>query len=131
MAATPESRVKVRIHSSLFAAEAFAVNYIGGQYANNGTPDILACLGGKFVGIEAKAGRGRLTQLQIKSLRDIHRAGGSALVINETNIDQLPGWLATIRMGGQVSNYEAFIPKEKPQEPINEPTLRTRQRNVL
>lgn len=59
MAATPESKVKAKIHAALKAVDAYAVNYIGGQYANNGTPDILACLNGRFVGIEAKAGRGK------------------------------------------------------------------------
>ena len=86
---TPEAKVKAKIHKALKAAGAYAVNYIGGQFANNGTPDILACLEGRFIGIEAKAGRGKPTDLQISNLRKIHNAGGVALVINETNLDLL------------------------------------------
>jgi Holliday junction resolvase len=74
---TPEAKVKAKIHKALKAAGAYAVNYIGGQFANNGTPDILACLEGRFIGIEAKAGRGKPTDLQISNLRKIHNAGGS------------------------------------------------------
>ena len=64
---TPEAKVKAKIHKALKAAGAYAVNYIGGQFANNGTPDILACLEGRFIGIEAKAGRGKPTDLQISN----------------------------------------------------------------
>jgi Holliday junction resolvase len=86
MAATPEAKVKAKIHKLLKEAGAYAVNYIGGQYANSGTPDILACLKGQFIGIEAKAGKNKPTVLQISNLRKIREAGGMALVINETNL---------------------------------------------
>jgi len=46
MAATPEAKVKQKIHAILKEHGAYAVNYIGGLHANNGTPDILACLFG-------------------------------------------------------------------------------------
>jgi Holliday junction resolvase len=110
MAATPEALVKKRIHAALKAVGAYAVNYIGGQYANNGTPDILACLNGRFVGIEAKAGRGKPTALQIKNLRTIADAGGVALVINEKNLDYLKECLDDIRQAR--SNYQLFAPEE-------------------
>jgi len=106
VATTPESKVKARIHAALKAAGAYAVNYIGGQYANNGTPDILACLHGRFIGIEAKAGRGKPTALQIKSLRDIHNAGGLAFVINENLIDYLQECLKDVNAAR--SNYHLF-----------------------
>lgn len=109
MAATPESLVKAKIHKILAKHEAYAVNYIGGMHANNGTPDILACVRGMFVGIEAKAGKNRPTDLQISNLRRIHEAGGCALVINEESIAHLDGILASVRIGGQqVSNYKYY-----------------------
>lgn len=82
--ATPESKVKAKIHALLRAHGAYAVNYIGGVSANNGTPDILACLDGRFIGIEAKAGKNKPTDLQTLNLKRIDEAGGLALVINET-----------------------------------------------
>ena len=89
MATPPEVAVKRQIHAALAAVGAFKVNYIGGTMGSNGTPDILACHKGRFIGIEAKAGKNKPTTLQIKSLRDIEAAGGLALVINETNIEYL------------------------------------------
>lgn len=104
--ATPESKVKDKIHRVLKAVGAYAVNYIGGQYAKAGTPDILACIDGRFIGIEAKAGSNKPTALQIHALREIDRAGGLALVINETNITYLMGCLNDIR--NAKSNYAEF-----------------------
>ena len=104
--ATPESKVKDKIHRILKAADAYAVNYIGGQYAKAGTPDILACIDGRFVGIEAKAGSNKPTMLQISALRHIDSAGGLALVINENNLTYLIGCIHDIR--NAKSNYEQF-----------------------
>lgn len=87
--ATPESKVKAKIHALLKKHDAYAVNYIGGISANNGTPDILACLNGRFIGIEAKAGKNKPTDLQTLNLKRIDDAGGLALVINEENLPML------------------------------------------
>lgn len=86
---TPEAKVKAKVHAKLKAAGAYAVNYIGGMYANSGTPDILACVNGRFIGIECKAGSNKPTLIQLKNLQDIERAGGVALVINEYNLANL------------------------------------------
>jgi Holliday junction resolvase len=103
--ATPESKVKTKIHAILKAHGAYAVNYIGGISANNGTPDILACLNGRFIAIEAKAGKNKPTDLQTFNLKRIDEAGGLALVINETNIDQLEFILEAPHAR---SNYQLF-----------------------
>jgi hypothetical protein len=110
MAATPEAKVKAKIHKQLKEANAYAVNYIGGQFANSGTPDILACVKGVFAGIEAKAGKNKPTALQISNLRKIREAGGMALVINETNLGYLEECLHDPRP--ERSNYCFF---ESPQ----------------
>lgn len=93
---TPEAKVKKKIHDALKKAGAYAVNYIGGMYAANGTPDILACLDGRFIGIEAKAGYNKPTGIQVVSLTRITKAGGLGLVINEKNLDYLDACLADI-----------------------------------
>lgn len=111
--ATPESKVKAKIHAILKAQGAYAVNYIGGVSANNGTPDILACLHGRFIGIEAKSGNNKPTDLQTLNLKRIDDAGGLALVINETNLPLLRDILeATYPQ----SNYRQFA------RPIKEAT---------
>ena len=90
MAKTPEAKVKDRIHAALKAAGAYAVNYIGGQYANNGTPDILGVLDSRFIAIEAKADATKKpTELQKKFLGQVSANGGIALVIHKDNLDEL------------------------------------------
>lgn len=108
MAATPEAKVKARVHAALRAAGAYAVNYIGGQYANNGTPDILACVKGRFFGIEVKAGSNKPTALQIKALIDIETHNGVALVINEASLAHLTHCLENPHAEG-LSNYRSSI----------------------
>ena len=103
---TPEAKVKKKIHATLKAHGAYAVNYIGGMHANNGTPDILACLRGRFIGIEAKAGSNKPTDLQTSNLISIDKAGGLALVINETNVDSLPAYLTNVTTSQ--SNYTLY-----------------------
>ena len=104
--ATPESLVKKKIHALLKKHNAYAVNYVGGLGTNNGTPDILACLNGRFIGIEAKAGKNKPTDLQTLNLKRIDEAGGLALVVNETNLNVLEVMLDDpIRAR---SNYELF-----------------------
>lgn len=106
MAKTPEAKEKAKVHAALKAAGAYAVNYIGGMYAANGTPDILACLQGRFIAIEVKAGKNKPTALQIQALRKIDAAGGLALVINETGLDYLTECLNDIQNAR--SNYHLY-----------------------
>jgi hypothetical protein len=103
----PEVKVKKAIHGLLAAHHAWAVNYIGGPMGNNGTPDILACLNGRCIGVEAKAGRGKPTELQLRSLRLLDAAGGLALIINETNLDYLRACLQDVHKAE--SNYHEWV----------------------
>lgn len=89
MASTPEAKVKAKIKTILKAHGAYYAMPIGTGLGNSGVPDFLVCHNGKFLGIEAKAGKGKTTALQEKNLRDIDRAGGLTLVITEENIDVL------------------------------------------
>jgi hypothetical protein len=86
MAATPESKVKAKIKTILKAHGAYYAMPIGTGYGNSGVPDFLVCLGGEFLGIEAKAGKGVPTALQLKNLREIETAGGRTLIINEESL---------------------------------------------
>ena len=93
MAQTPEAKVKAKIKAILKAHGAYYAMPIGTGLGNSGVPDFLVCHAGRFLGIEAKAGKGKTTALQEKNLRQIREAGGVAMVINETNIAELEEWL--------------------------------------
>ena len=89
MTTTPEKKVKLRIQQILKELQCYYAMPIGTGYGNSGTPDFLICLNGLFIAIEAKAGKGRPTELQKKHLREIEAAGGLALIVNEENLDGL------------------------------------------
>lgn len=85
--ATPESKVKEKIKKILKERGAWYAMPMGTGYGNSGVPDFLVCLNGEFLAIEAKAGRGVPTALQEKNMRDIEKAGGRTLVINEQSLE--------------------------------------------
>jgi Holliday junction resolvase len=89
MAMTPEAKVKKRIKETLDSMGAYFIQPIGTGFGSNGAPDIVACYKGFFIGVEAKAGKGKTTALQEFNLKRIEGMGGLALVINETNVSQL------------------------------------------
>lgn len=89
MATTPEAKVKAQIRKILDTTRAYYAMPIGSGYGNSGVPDFLVCHNGRFIGIEAKAGKGKTTALQDAHLERIRAAGGLALVVNENNLDEL------------------------------------------
>ena len=89
MAATPEAKVKKQIRALLDEAAVYYAMPIGTGYGNSGVPDFLICAGGRFIAVEAKAGKGKTTALQDMHLEKIRRCGGQAMVINETNLHLL------------------------------------------
>lgn len=97
MAATPEAKVKKQIRAILDEYGAYYAMPIGSGYGNSGVPDFLVCYKGWFIGIEAKAGKGKTTALQDLNLAKITRAGGMTLVINEFNLQGVNSLLNTIQ----------------------------------
>lgn len=84
---TPEAKVKEKIKKILKTHAVWYAMPHGAGYGNAGIPDFLCCHKGKFLAIEAKAGKGVLTALQRKELETIKRTGGDAWLVNEDNID--------------------------------------------
>ena len=87
MSSTPEAKVKAAIKKILKEHGAWYAMPMGTGYGNSGVPDFLVCLNGEFLAIEAKAGKGIPTALQEKNLRDIKKAGGRTLVVNEEALE--------------------------------------------
>jgi hypothetical protein len=86
---TPESKVKAKVKVILKNIGAYYVMPVTSGYGNSGAPDFLVCYQGKFIGLECKAGKGRVTALQQRNLDLIDLAGGWSFVINEENVEQL------------------------------------------
>ena len=80
---TPEGKVKLRVKLLLTSVNAYYFLPATHGYGSSGIPDIVACINGRFVGIECKAGKGKTTALQEKNLNAISQAGGLSIVVNE------------------------------------------------
>lgn len=53
----------------------------GGMYGTAGIPDIICCIGGRFVALEVKTETGRLSKLQAVTIDRIRECGGRAYVV--------------------------------------------------
>lgn len=86
---TPEGKVKAKVTKALKAMGAYHCMPVTGGFGMSGVPDILVCYQGRFIAIECKAGKGRVTALQQSNLESIEKAGGVALVIAEAQADSV------------------------------------------
>jgi Holliday junction resolvase len=96
MAATPEKRVKDKVVAILKSEDAYYFFPATHGYGRSGVPDIVACVNGKFLAIECKAGSNKTTALQNRELTAIINAKGVAVIINEENwetVRPLVQWL--------------------------------------
>jgi hypothetical protein len=67
--------------------QCFAWKEHGGQYGTAGLPDLIACIGGRFVAFEVKTPSGKLTKLQEITLQRINAAKGSTYKV--TSVDEV------------------------------------------
>lgn len=61
--------------------------WAGNGFTKEGIPDILACINGKFYGMELKGTDGKPRLLQLVKLRDIRKAGGVGVVLWPEDFD--------------------------------------------
>lgn len=97
---TPEGRVKEAIKKILKDHGIYYCMPLGTAMGRRGVPDFVCCYEGNFVGIEAKAGRGRCTKLQLLEHEKIRKAGGVVLVINETGLAAMEHFLSLYGLHG-------------------------------
>ena len=105
---TPESKVKDKIKAICKSRGAYYAMPVMGGMASNGTPDFLICYKGRFVAVEAKAGKGKATPLQLVRLKEISKANGMALIVNENSIEAFVDVLDNIDAGRDPVFYENF-----------------------
>jgi hypothetical protein len=89
MALTPEAKVKAAVKKLLDEFRIYHFSPFMAGMGRAGVPDIIACHNGKFLGIECKAGKGKVTALQERELDAIDAAGGFTFVAREDNLKTL------------------------------------------
>jgi hypothetical protein len=91
-----EKWVKQQVVKMLKARQVYYFFPVAGAYTSIGVPDIVACIKGKFVGIECKAGTNKPTELQLRNLEAIRDNEGIAMVVNEDDLEVLEQRLETL-----------------------------------
>lgn len=66
----------------------------GGGFQSAGIPDIIGCYRGYFIGIEAKVGNNKPSEIQKAKIKMINNAGGFARVV--WNLDEVKELLDNI-----------------------------------
>jgi hypothetical protein len=94
---TPEKKVKDKVKKILAEFGAYYFMPATGGYGKSGVPDLVACIKGRFIGIECKANGGKPTALQEKNLVDIMNKGGIAILVDETGLDTFKSVLKQLR----------------------------------
>lgn len=61
--------------------DCYVIKVAQGRYSTAGVPDLVACIDGKFVAIEVKTEKGKLSKLQEIAIESIREAGGVVEVI--------------------------------------------------
>ena len=85
----PEKKVENEIKKYLDHIGAYHVKIHGSAFMPAGTPDILACVKGVFVGIEVKKPKGgKVSDLQKLKIKQIEQAGGIGIVANDVLVVQ-------------------------------------------
>jgi Holliday junction resolvase len=95
MALTPEKKVKNKVIALL--KERGVYYFFPATYGmgRSGVPDVICCFNGRFLAVECKAGANKPTELQLREMHSIESAGGTAIVINENNINALESVLSS------------------------------------
>jgi Holliday junction resolvase len=90
MTSTPEKKVKLKVRAILdWDKDIYYFTPMTGGYGRSGVPDIVGCYKGHFFAIECKAGKGTTTALQDKNIKEIEKAGGRVIVVNENNLEEV------------------------------------------
>lgn len=84
---TPEAELKRDIKKYLDDIGAYWCMIKGGAHSKPGDPDIVACIGGSFVGIEAKTYEG--VQSNIQRLRQRQIEGANGIYILARSVDDV------------------------------------------
>lgn len=85
------------------------VKFFGNRMTKSGIPDILACVGGYFVGIEVKAQNGHPSELQIYHCKKIRESGGFSYIVYPSGWEKLKKILSDLRHGYFTENTNLIL----------------------
>ena len=83
-----EKQFENKVKSYLKSKGCWVLKTWGGGFLRSGIPDLLICCKGKFIGVELKAEKGKVSPLQKYEIMEIKKAGGLALSLRPSGFDE-------------------------------------------
>lgn len=84
-----EKTLENRIKKYLTEKGCYWVKYFGCAYTRSGVPDLLCSVNGKFVALECKSSKGKLSELQKHEMKKISNSGGLAYCVSPKNWEEI------------------------------------------
>ena len=78
-----ENKVKRYLRSKCI----YYFKYFGNSYSTAGILDLTLCVNGRFVGVELKAEKGKVSPLQEYNINKIQQCGGIAIVLRPSGFE--------------------------------------------
>lgn len=94
-----EKNFENKIKNFLKKENCYFFKFWGTMYTKVGVPDIIACVNGRFVGIEVKSDVGRPSEIQMVNINQIHQCLGFAVVVHPEGFDDLVEMIRAIKAG--------------------------------
>lgn len=82
-----ENKITKKIKDFLKEKQCWNVKYFANAFTQIGIMDILACVKGRFVGIEVKTDVGRLSEMQKYQAEQLKKSGGLWYCVRPNNFD--------------------------------------------
>ena len=105
-----EKNFENKVKKFLEEKNCWFLKYWGGAaYTKSGIPDLLVCCNGFFLGVEIKAPKGKPSPLQIHNLKQIHEAGGLAVLLYPDNFTLFQNMVDCLIIGDHenaIYNYQ-------------------------
>ena len=67
----------------------YVVKFNASAISKIGVPDLLACINGKFVGLEVKKENGKPSEIQLWNIEQIKKSGGIAMVVKPSDYENI------------------------------------------
>lgn len=92
-----ENRITKKIKDYLKSIGAWHVKYFANAFTSVGIMDILACVKGRFVGIEVKTDVGRLSEMQKYQAEQLKKSGGLWFCVRPSNFEEFKQAIENIK----------------------------------
>ena len=95
---TPEGKMKAKVDRALKRFGVWFFSPQAGPFGRAGIPDRIACVDGRFLGIEVKADRTKQpTKLQVQCMEAIEASGGKCFVVfDDASLEEAKVYIAEV-----------------------------------